>query len=87
MIFFFFHVQNVHLHELDVSKPRDIVAFAQSFKKSGHPLHVLVRATIVCYCCQLQIDAMFVSVAQHQNRTLYHFNICELSIVVVRKLF
>ncbi|KAL8623954.1 hypothetical protein ACOMHN_047174 [Nucella lapillus] len=34
---------NVFLHELDISKPRDVVAFAQSFEQSGKPLHVLIN--------------------------------------------
>ncbi|XP_070173436.1 dehydrogenase/reductase SDR family member 12-like isoform X5 [Littorina saxatilis] len=35
--------QNVHLHELDMSRPRDIFAFARSFADSGKPLHVLIN--------------------------------------------
>lgn len=35
--------ENVHLHELDMSKPRDIYTFAQAFEKSGQPLHVLIN--------------------------------------------
>lgn len=34
---------NVFLHELDISKPRDIVAFAHSFEQSGKPLNVLIN--------------------------------------------
>ncbi|XP_076454180.1 dehydrogenase/reductase SDR family member 12-like [Babylonia areolata] len=34
---------NVYLHELDISKPRAIAAFAQSFEESGKPLHVLIN--------------------------------------------
>ncbi|XP_059172716.1 dehydrogenase/reductase SDR family member 12-like isoform X2 [Physella acuta] len=35
--------QKVHLHLLDLSKPRDIKAFCQDFKSSGHSLNVLVN--------------------------------------------
>ncbi|KAK7466554.1 hypothetical protein BaRGS_00037338 [Batillaria attramentaria] len=35
--------ENIHLHELDMSKPRDIYSFAQAFEKSGQPLHVLIN--------------------------------------------
>lgn len=35
--------QNVHLHQLDMSKPRDVFSFAHSFEESGKPLHVLVN--------------------------------------------
>lgn len=35
--------QNVHLHELDTSKPRDIYQFAKSFQDSGQSLDVLIN--------------------------------------------
>lgn len=36
-------LQDVHLHQLDMSKPRDIFKFAKSFRESGKVLDVLVR--------------------------------------------
>ena len=39
----YFHLQNVHLHILDMSKPRDVAQFAQQFCVEDKQLHVLVR--------------------------------------------
>ena len=36
--------QNVHLHILDMSRPREVSKFATDFANSGQPLHVLVSA-------------------------------------------
>jgi hypothetical protein len=36
-------LQNVHLHQLDTSKPRDIYQFAHKFGESGQQLDVLVK--------------------------------------------
>lgn len=35
--------QDVHLHQLDMSKPRDIFKFAKSFRESGKVLDVLIN--------------------------------------------
>ena len=44
---FIFAAQNIYLHELDMSKPRDIYAFARTFAESGSSLHVLVWDILV----------------------------------------
>ncbi|XP_053404755.1 dehydrogenase/reductase SDR family member 12-like [Mercenaria mercenaria] len=35
--------QNIHLHQLDTSKPRDIYHFAKTFEESGQSLDVLIN--------------------------------------------
>ena len=36
-------LQKVELHILDLSRPRDVIKFAQEFVSTGKPLDVLVR--------------------------------------------
>ncbi len=45
--------QKIQLHLLDVSKPRDVIKFADDFVKSNQPLDVLVRCTFKMPLCKL----------------------------------
>lgn len=42
-------LQDVHLHQLDMSKPRDIFKFARSFRESGKVLDVLVGLSLIMF--------------------------------------
>lgn len=35
--------ENIHLHQLDMSSPKDIIQFAKTFQESGEPLNVLIN--------------------------------------------
>ncbi|XP_005111153.1 dehydrogenase/reductase SDR family member 12 isoform X1 [Aplysia californica] len=35
--------QNIHLHLVDMSKPRDVIRFSETFKSEGQPLNVLIN--------------------------------------------
>ena len=41
--------QKVHLHLLDLSKPRDVIQFAEGFVQSQQPLDVLVNESLYIY--------------------------------------
>ena len=58
-------LQKVELHILDMSRPRDVVKFAQDFVSSGKPLDVLVSLWYVQVCasaCECVFVCMFVQV-------------------------
>ncbi len=48
--------QKIQLHLLDISKPRDVIKFADDFVKSDQPLDVLVRCTFEMPLCKLAIN-------------------------------
>ena len=43
-----FQIAQVHLHLLDMSKPRDVIAFADSFVNDNKQLNVLVGVLFIC---------------------------------------
>lgn len=51
----------MHLHQLDMSKPRDIFKFAKSFRESGKVLDVLVRLLRYTYLAHFQHDIVCLS--------------------------
>jgi NAD(P)-dependent dehydrogenase (short-subunit alcohol dehydrogenase family) len=64
---------NIHVHHLDISKPKDVDQFVASFAASGQPLHCLIN-NAGCMVNERQLT----QVGPHFKGNTHHFTPCGL---------